>query len=104
MIAALLLGRKGSQGFPNKNLWPINGNPLAWYPLQAALNANSVDKVFMSTDDERLMTLARENGAEVIERKPFIVIRIFFWHRISWVDLPEQEADKNYPGCHSRLP
>ena len=70
MIAALLLGRKGSQGFPGKNLWPIHGRPLAWYPLTAASRAEHVDKVFMSTDDPELMRLAEENGAEVIERPP----------------------------------
>jgi hypothetical protein len=68
MIAALILGRKGSQGLPSKNLWPILNRPLAWYPLTAALQAQSVDKVFMSTDDKRLMQLAEDNGAEVIER------------------------------------
>lgn len=68
MIAALLLGRKGSVGMPGKNLFPILGRPLAWYPLSAAQEAKTVDRVYLSTDDPRLMDLARENGAEVIER------------------------------------
>lgn len=72
MIAALLLGRKGSEGLPGKNLWPVHGHPLAWYPLTAALKANTVDRVFMSTDDERLMDLARDNGADVIERPDYL--------------------------------
>jgi len=29
MIVALLLGRKGSIGFPGKNLYPVLGRPLA---------------------------------------------------------------------------
>lgn len=68
MICALLLGRKGSVGFPDKNVFPVLGHPLAWYPLTAAKRSPSVDRVYLSTDDERLMRLARENGAEVIER------------------------------------
>ncbi len=72
MIAALLLGRKGSVGFPNKNLHEVMGRPLAWYPLRAALEAKGVDRVYMSTDDERLMELARQGGAEVIERPAYL--------------------------------
>lgn len=72
MIAALLLGRKGSVGFPGKNVFPVLGKPLAWYPMNAALKAKFVDKVYLSTDDERLMQLARENGVEVIERPAYL--------------------------------
>jgi len=72
MIAALLLGRKGSVGFPGKNLWPVHGHPLAWYPLTAALRARQVDRVYLSTDDPKLMDLARENQAEVIERPDYL--------------------------------
>lgn len=72
MIAALLLGRKGSVGFPGKNIHPIMGHPLSWYPMTAAINAELVDKVYLSTDDERLMALARDNGVEVIERPAYL--------------------------------
>ncbi len=68
MIAALLLGRKGSIGFPGKNLYPVLDKPLAFYPMQAAHDAKHVDQVFISTDDEKLMEIARANGVEVIVR------------------------------------
>ena len=70
MIAALLLGRKGSVGFPGKNLYPVLGRPLALFPITAALDSRSVDNVFISTDDDELMALARENNVEVIMRPP----------------------------------
>ncbi len=70
MIAALLLGRKGSSGFPGKNTFPVLGRPLCLYPLLAALNAGHVDRVYVSTDDEDIMAIAREQGAEVIVRPP----------------------------------
>jgi hypothetical protein len=70
MIAALLLGRKGSVGFPGKNLYPVLGRPLTAYPLLAALNAKNVDKVYVSTDDERIMDIGRKHGAEIIVRPP----------------------------------
>lgn len=68
MIAALLMGRKGSLGFPGKNTYPVLGRPLGWYPLNAALQSEYVDKAYTSTDDEKVMDLARKNGVEIIER------------------------------------
>lgn len=68
MIAALVIGRKGSVGFPGKNLYPVHGKPLAWYPLHAALSASTVDAVYISTDDPSLMDLGSTMGAKVIER------------------------------------
>ncbi len=68
MIAAVLKGRKGSKGFPGKNLYPVLGKPLAYYPLRAGLESKYVDETFITTDDERLMDLAAENGAKVIKR------------------------------------
>ncbi len=35
-VAALLLGRGGSTGFPGKNLYLVLGRPLMAYPLIAA--------------------------------------------------------------------
>ena len=70
MIAALLLGRKGSIGFSGKNLYPVLGRPLAFYPMSAAINSKNVDNVFISTDDKDLMELARKNNVEVIIRPP----------------------------------
>ena len=70
MIAALLLGRKGSIGFPGKNLYPVLGRPLMVYPLLAALNAKHVAEVYISTDDERIMDIGRKHGAEIIVRPP----------------------------------
>lgn len=70
MIPALLLGRKGSRGFPGKNTHPVLRRPLAQYTMLGAQHARSVTHVFLSTDDEKLMELARSCHIEVIERPP----------------------------------
>jgi hypothetical protein len=72
MIVALLLGREGSEGFPGKNVYSVLGHPLAWYPINAAKKSRAVDRIYLSTDDERLMELARENDVEVIERPAYL--------------------------------
>ncbi len=68
MIPALLMGRKGSEGFPSKNLYPVLGKPLMTYPLLAGLNAKCVDAVFVSTDDPEIKELSQKRGAHIIGR------------------------------------
>jgi CMP-N-acetylneuraminic acid synthetase len=68
MIAALLLGRGGSSGFPGKNLHPVLGRPLMAYPLLAAQESNAVDRIFVSTDDAEIARVGADYGAELIER------------------------------------
>src|SRR3989338_7407548 len=68
MIVAFLMGRKGSKDFPGKNLYKVLGKPLAYYPMRADRNCRQIDQAYITTDDEKLMQLARENGIEVIKR------------------------------------
>ena len=75
MIAALLLGRKGSIGFPGKNDYPVLGRPMAIYPMRAAMAAQVVDCAYLSTDDRVLMDLARVEGLKVIERPPHLATK-----------------------------
>ena len=70
MIAALLLGREGSAGFPGKNVLPVLGRPMMAYPLLAAKHARSVDEVYVSTDSPRIREIAKEHGAALIDRPP----------------------------------
>jgi len=70
MIAAVLMGRKNSKSFPGKNLHKIMGRELAAYPMMAAKGCSEIDKVYISTDDERLMEVASRYGVEVIVRPP----------------------------------
>lgn len=72
MIPALLLGRKGSQGMPGKNTYPLLGHPMAWYPMQAAKLCPEIDSVYLSTDDPDLMAIARDSDVEVIERPDYL--------------------------------
>lgn len=72
MIPAICTGRKGSKGFPKKNLFEVLGKPLSYYPMKAAIDAKSVDRVYMSTDDEELMKLARDYDVEVIVRDEYL--------------------------------
>ncbi len=72
MIAALLLGREGSTGFPGKNSALVLGRPLMAYPLLAAKEAASVDRVYLSTDAEKLKSIGRDLGAQIIDRPAYL--------------------------------
>lgn len=72
MIPALLLGRKDSVGFPGKNTCTVLGHPLAYYPIKAAINTPEIDKTYLSTDDPRLMDIAKKMEVEVIVRPDYL--------------------------------
>lgn len=68
MIVAILIGRKGSSGFPGKNTTPILGRPLSAYPLLAATSSKYVDATYVSTDDNNIKQIAHQYGAITIDR------------------------------------
>jgi hypothetical protein len=68
MIPAIILGRKNSVGFPEKNVYLVGGRPLSYYPIVAAKRAQHVDEVYVSTDCPKIKGLAAELGAKVIDR------------------------------------
>ncbi|RXK87922.1 acylneuraminate cytidylyltransferase family protein [Chlorobaculum sp. 24CR] len=66
--AAIIPARGGSKGLKNKNIHPVAGLPLLAWSLLQALDAEHVDKVFVTTDEAAIAQVAREYGAEVIDR------------------------------------
>lgn len=68
MILALVPARGGSKGIPGKNLRALHGKPLLAWSIEAARDSRLVDVVAVSTEDEEIARVAREHGAEVIER------------------------------------
>lgn len=68
MNIAIIMGRRGSKGFPGKNTHKVFDKPLAYYPMKAAKDCAEIDKIYLSTDDTRLMELAVDNCIEIIKR------------------------------------
>jgi CMP-N-acetylneuraminic acid synthetase len=67
-VAALLIGREGSVGFPNKNIFPVLGRPMLVYPLLAAINAKNINGAYLSTDSKKMKDIAISYNAKVIDR------------------------------------
>ncbi len=67
-ILAIIPARGGSKGIPRKNLRPLAGRPLLVHTVEQALHARAVDRVVVSTDDEKIAELARRHGAQTVDR------------------------------------
>lgn len=72
MIAAVLIGRKGSTGLPGKNTMIVEGHPMSWWPLKAAQEVEEIDQIYVSTDDPAIAEVASEFSAVVIDRPPHL--------------------------------
>lgn len=62
---AIIPARGGSKRIHRKNIKDFLGKPIILYSINSALNSNLFDRVIVSTDDEEIATIARDNGAEV---------------------------------------
>ena len=67
---AIIPARGGSKGLKEKNIYPVASKPLLAWTILQALASTSIDKVFVSTDDQAIADVAIEYGAEVIVRPP----------------------------------
>ncbi|RDH77707.1 acylneuraminate cytidylyltransferase family protein [Mycolicibacterium moriokaense] len=68
MRLAVIPARSGSKGLPGKNIRPLLGKPLIAWSIEAALAAEKVDRVVVSTDSEEIAEVARQFGAEALLR------------------------------------
>lgn len=68
MNIGLITARGGSKGLPNKNIAHIAGFPLIYWTINAARYARSIDRLFISTDDSEIASIAAAYGTEVINR------------------------------------
>jgi N-acylneuraminate cytidylyltransferase len=68
ITAAIIPARGGSKGIPRKNLVSVCGRPLlAWSILQARAAAG-IDGVWVSSDNDEILDVARAFGAGTIHR------------------------------------
>lgn len=65
---AFIFARGGSKGLPGKNIKEFGGIPLFAHGIRLAQAMDRVERVFVSTDDAQIATIATQFGAEVITR------------------------------------
>ena len=69
-VVAIILARGGSKGLPKKNIRLLNGRPLISYTIQDAKKSKKIDRVIVSTDDNEIAHIAKQEGAEVPFLRP----------------------------------
>lgn len=67
-ILAFIPARGGSKGIPDKNIKLFNNKPLIEWTINSALKSKLVDKVIVSSDSKKILSLSRKLGANVVLR------------------------------------
>ena len=68
-VLGIITARGGSKGIPGKNLKMLGGRPLLDYTIDAA-NDTPLDRLILSTEDQRIADLGRSLGCEVPFMRP----------------------------------
>lgn len=69
-VLAIIPARGNSKGIPRKNARLMNGKPLLAYSIANAFACQQITTVVVTTDDDELASIARDEGAIVIRRGP----------------------------------
>ncbi|WFE88109.1 acylneuraminate cytidylyltransferase family protein [Roseibium porphyridii] len=65
---AIIPARGGSKGIPGKNIKPFLGEPLIGHSIRAAMEAQSISDVIVSSDDDAILSIAEKYGAKTVKR------------------------------------
>ena len=67
-ILAFIPARGGSKGIPNKNIKLFNGKPLIEWTIRSALLSKLINKVVVSSDSLKILSISKKLGADVVVR------------------------------------
>ena len=65
---AIIPARGGSKGIPKKNLLTVSGKPLIAWTIEHALRSSKIDSVWVTSDSDEILNVAKSYGANVILR------------------------------------
>jgi len=69
-ILGLITARGGSKGIPGKNIKLLGGKPLLQYTWESGKQAGLLDKVILSSEDQKIIEVAKKLGLEVPFTRP----------------------------------
>ena len=67
-VIAVIPARGGSKSVPGKNIRPLAGTPLIAWSIIIAKQVQEIDRVIVSTDDDKIADISRQFSAEVYPR------------------------------------
>ena len=69
-ILGLITARGGSKGIPGKNVKILGSIPLINYTISSAKESKLISKIILSSDDEEIIKIARQQEVEVPFKRP----------------------------------
>ena len=90
-VVAIIPARGGQQSIPYKNLQKLGDKSLLQWAIEVALEADSIDAVIVSTEDEKIKAEAEKFGALVAPRpkeyaQPMSSDAGFYHHAVAWME------------------
>ena len=67
-ILSIIPARGGSKGLPRKNIIDLNGKPLIGWSIEASLKSKYITDTIVSSDDEEILNISQQYGANVLKR------------------------------------
>lgn len=67
-IVGIIPARGGSKRLPGKNIKLLAGKPLIAHTIETAKKSKYINKIILSTEDEKIAEIAKQFGAEIIKR------------------------------------
>jgi len=65
---AIVPARGGSKRLTRKNILELNGKPLIAWSIESGLKSKYIDKVVVSSDDDEILNISKQYGADTIQR------------------------------------
>ena len=69
-VLAIVPARSGSKAIKNKNIVDLGGKPLLGWTIEAAKNCSFIDDIAISSDNEKILSIAENNGATIKIKRP----------------------------------
>ncbi len=94
-VLAIIPARGGSKRIPGKNIKELRGKPLVAYTFEAANNSKYIDRSILSSDDNKLIEVAKSFGIDVPFVRPHELAEDLtpdfpvFLHALEWLDRNE---------------
>lgn len=97
---AIIPARAGSSRLPHKNTLPLAGKPMVCWVIEAALKAGRINRLVVSSDDEKVLELANRYDPKLpLQRPPALATATspaidYVYHALrSLADAGESEFD-----------
>jgi len=71
-VVAIIPARGGSEGITRKNIVNFCGKPLIYWSIKNALECNEISSVWVTSDDDEIISLATRFGAKCIVRPNYL--------------------------------